>query len=54
MWVDSEPDIPEGDWYKDFGRFKICGSGPNPTTFLTSGQVAWGQEIDGDLKEGEV
>jgi hypothetical protein len=25
MWRESEPVAPEGDWYKDFGSFKICG-----------------------------
>ena len=24
-WVESKPDVPEGDWYKDFGSFKIWG-----------------------------
>ena len=24
-WVKSEPHAPEGDWYKDFGSFKLCG-----------------------------
>ena len=21
LWIDSNPEVPEGDWYKDFGRF---------------------------------
>jgi hypothetical protein len=25
-WVRSQPDAPDGDWYKDFGSFKPCGS----------------------------
>jgi len=32
--VDSNPEVPEGDWYKDFGTFKICGNGSLPKTFL--------------------
>jgi hypothetical protein len=24
-WIESKPEVPEGDWYKDFGSFKICG-----------------------------
>jgi len=48
IWVESNPDVPEGKWYKDFGRFKICGAGPNPTTFLTEGQAADGHEINGE------
>jgi hypothetical protein len=26
-WVRAEPVAPDGDWYKDFGSFKLCGSG---------------------------
>ena len=26
-WRESNPDAPEGLWYKDFGSFKICGDG---------------------------
>lgn len=25
VWIESQPEVPEGDWYKDFGSFKICG-----------------------------
>ena len=46
LWVESEPEVPAGDWFKDFGSFKICGTGPDPSTFLTTEQKAWGQEID--------
>jgi hypothetical protein len=44
-WVNSRPEVPEDDWYKDFGTFKICGTGDTPTTFLDSNQVAWGHEL---------
>jgi len=27
LWVEMRPEVPEGDWYKDFGSFKICGGG---------------------------
>lgn len=30
LWRESEPDAPEGEWYKDFGSFKICGEGKFP------------------------
>jgi hypothetical protein len=53
IWVESEPDVPEGKWYKDFGRFKICGEGPDPKTFLTQGQAALGRKINGDPEETE-
>jgi hypothetical protein len=32
LWRESEPEAPEGDWYKDFGSFKICGEGEYPKT----------------------
>ena len=42
-WVESKPDVPEGDWYKDFGSFKIYGQGSIPKTFLLRGQAARGE-----------
>ncbi len=45
LWRESEPDAPDEDWYKDFGSFKICGSGKYPKTFLLRGQAAKGQEL---------
>jgi hypothetical protein len=45
LWVETRPEMPEGDWYKDFGSFKVCGSGPYPKTFLLRGQVAKGQAL---------
>jgi hypothetical protein len=26
-WKASDPDVPDGEWYKDFGTFKLCGKG---------------------------
>ena len=40
VWIASGPDVPDGDWHKDFGSFKICGHGRIPKTFLLRGQVA--------------
>jgi hypothetical protein len=45
LWIDSKPDVPEGDWFKDFGSFKICGRGALPKTFLLRGQAAKGEAI---------
>ena len=42
VWIESKPDVPEGDWYKDFASFKICGQGSYPKTFLLRGQAAKG------------
>jgi hypothetical protein len=45
LWIESQPDVPEGDWYKDFGSFKICGAGSFPKTFLSRGQAAKGESL---------
>jgi len=45
QWIEFQPEVPDGDWYKDFGSFKLCGRGQYPKTFLLSGQVATGQEL---------
>jgi len=45
-WVKSEPYAPDGDWYKDFGSFKLCGSGEYPRTVLTKGMAAFGRELE--------
>jgi hypothetical protein len=41
----TNPEVPEGDWYKDFGSFKLCGRGPLAKTFLLRGQVAKGEKL---------
>jgi len=45
LWRESEPQAPDGDWYKDFGSFKVCGRGKYPKTFLLQGQPAKGQKL---------
>ena len=45
LWRESEPEAPEGEWYKDFGSFRICGEGEYPKTFLLRGQAARGQKL---------
>jgi len=45
LWIESSPEVPEGDWYKDFGSFKLCGHGSFPKTFLLRGQAATGKAI---------
>jgi len=45
LWRESEPEAPEGEWYKDFGSFKICGKGNLPKTFLLAGQPAKGKKL---------
>lgn len=44
IWIETHPTVPEGEWYKDFGSFKLCGEGPYRKTFLLRGQHATGQK----------
>jgi hypothetical protein len=45
LWRESEPDAPDGAWFKDFRSFKICGEGKYPKTFLLRGQPAKGKKL---------
>ena len=45
LWTETNPEVPETDWYKDFGSFKLCGSGSLAKTFLLRGQVAKGHSL---------
>ena len=42
---ESEPEAPEGAWYRGFGSFKVCGEGEHPKTFLRRGQPARGRKL---------
>jgi hypothetical protein len=44
-WLKSEPDVPEGRWFKRFDGMILCGEGELVKTFLTPGQAAEGQEL---------
>ena len=44
-WIESGPEVPETDWYKDFGSFKICGRGSYAKTILLRGQLAKGEAL---------
>lgn len=49
-WVKSQPQFPDGDWYKDFGSFILmgdwfCGSGELPKMILTKGMKPFGDPI---------
>ena len=45
LWLETNPDVPNGEWFKDFGSFKVCGAGPYPKTFLLAGQSARGVRL---------
>jgi hypothetical protein len=43
--------MPDGDWFKDFGTFKLAGRGPLVLTFLTADQIGKGTEIAPDVED---
>jgi len=45
-WLDTEPQVPEGDWYKVFSGITVCGEGELIKAFLLPGQHAKGKRID--------
>jgi hypothetical protein len=45
LWRETEPEAPDGPWFKDFGSFKDCGEGKYPRTFLLKGQAARGRKL---------
>jgi hypothetical protein len=44
-WLDGEPEVPEGPWYKRFSRMTVCGEGDLVKTFLGPGQAPKGAKI---------
>lgn len=44
-WLDTEPEVPEGKWFKRFPGLTACGEGELVKTFLVPGQVAIGTEL---------
>ena len=44
-WLDSEPEVPEVQWYKRFPGMTVCGEGELFKTFLLPGQTPKGQRV---------
>jgi len=44
-WLVTEPEVPEGRWFKRFPEMIVCGEGALVKTFLRSGEVAAGEEV---------
>ena len=44
-WLESEPEVPLGRWYKRFNRFTLAGDGELPKTFLNPGMSVTGEEV---------
>ena len=44
-WLDGEPEVPEGPWYKRFSGMTVCGEGDLVKTFLLPGQSPKGTRV---------
>ncbi len=44
-WLESDPDVPGGKWYKRFDNFTLAGKGEVPLTFLTPSMAVEGEEV---------
>lgn len=44
-WLDGEPEVPEGLWYKRFSGMTVCGEGELIKTFLLPDQAPKGQRV---------
>ncbi len=44
-WLDTQPEVCIGKWFKRFPGMTVCGEGELVKTFLLPGQAAEGQEI---------
>ena len=44
-WLDTEPEVPEGQWYKRFSGMTACGEGDLIKTLLLPGRSIKGQRV---------
>jgi hypothetical protein len=44
-WLDSEPEVPQGQWYKKYSGMTVYGDGELIKTFLLPTQAPKGQRI---------
>ena len=44
-WLDTEPDVREGEWYKRFSGMTVCGEGELIKTFRLPGQAPKGKRV---------
>ncbi len=45
-WLDTEPEVPEGEWYRRFFAITVCGEGELIKTFLLPAQHPKGKRVD--------
>lgn len=44
-WLDTQPEVPTGRWYKRFPGLNVCGEGELAKTLLTAEQTPVGEEV---------
>ena len=44
-WLDAEPEVLEGKWFKRFSRMIVCREGELVKTFLATNQIPIGTEL---------
>ena len=44
-WLDREPEVPKGPWFKRFSGMTVCGEGDLIKTFLLPGQSPKGTPV---------
>lgn len=44
-WLDNNPEVPAGQWYKRLADIIVCGEGELVKTFLTKKQTPIGAEL---------
>ena len=45
-WIATQPEVPDGPWFKQFSGLTVCGEGELVKTFLQPGQIATGKELN--------
>ena len=44
-WIEVNPEVSHGKWFKRFPEMTVCGEGELIKTFLRLGQIAEGVEV---------
>ena len=44
-WLKTQPQVPDGKWFKRFPRMTVCGEGELIKTFLLPEQTPTGEEM---------
>lgn len=44
-WLENEPEVPIGSWFKRFPEMTVCGEGELVKTFLTVAQTPVGKDL---------